>query len=117
MEAGESYLQLFGSSSKARMVLRCQALSKRSQKQCRGPACRGKAKCKFHGGRSTGAKTEEGRRRCAEARTVHGQDTLLMRQAQRESMGRIRAVVDLAVTHGILKRRIAGRRPSSSSNG
>ena len=36
-----------------------------------------------------------------------------MRQARRESMARIRAVVDLAVDHGILKRRMAGRKPGS----
>jgi hypothetical protein len=104
VEAGESYLQLFGSSSKARMVLRCQALSKRSQKQCRGPACRGKAKCKFHGGRSTGAKTEEGRRRCAEARTVHGQETRAVRSRRRENMARIRKLMDLAYALGIAHR-------------
>ena len=34
-----------------------------------------------------------------------------MRQAHRESMGRIRAVVDLAVDHEILKRRMPGRKP------
>jgi hypothetical protein len=33
---------------------------------------RGKRVCYHHGGKSTGPKTAEGRRRCAEANTIHG---------------------------------------------
>jgi len=32
----------------------------------------GKTKCRFHGGRSTGATTAEGKTRIAAAHTVHG---------------------------------------------
>jgi hypothetical protein len=42
---------------------RCTALSKRSGEQCKKPALRGKAVCDFHGGRSTGPKTAEGKAR------------------------------------------------------
>lgn len=56
-------------------VARCQALSKRSQEQCRKGALRGKSVCRIHGGLSTGPKSEEGRKRCAEARTLHGWET------------------------------------------
>ena len=38
-------------------------MSKRSGEQCKKPALRGKAVCDFHGGRSTGAKTETGKAR------------------------------------------------------
>ena len=40
---------------------RCAAKSKRSGEQCKKPAMRGKAVCDFHGGRSTGPKTEAGK--------------------------------------------------------
>jgi hypothetical protein len=42
---------------------RCTAMSKRSGEQCKKPAIRGKAVCDFHGGRSTGPKTEAGKAR------------------------------------------------------
>ncbi len=42
---------------------RCAAKSKRSGEQCKKPAMRGKAVCDFHGGRSTGPKTEAGKAR------------------------------------------------------
>jgi hypothetical protein len=38
-------------------------MSKRSGEQCKKPALRGKAVCEFHGGRSTGPKTAEGKAR------------------------------------------------------
>ena len=54
---------------------RCQAKSKRTKLQCSAPALKGKRVCKTHGGRSTGPKTEAGRQRCAEAKTIHGRET------------------------------------------
>jgi hypothetical protein len=42
---------------------RCSAKSRRSGEQCRRPAVKGKAVCDFHGGRSTGPKTEAGKAR------------------------------------------------------
>ena len=53
----------------------CQATSKRTKQQCRAPAMKGKRICKTHGGKSTGPKTQAGRQRCADARTVHGNET------------------------------------------
>ena len=54
---------------------RCQAKSKRTKLQCSAPALKGKRVCKTHGGRSTGPKTEAGRQRCAQAKTIHGRET------------------------------------------
>jgi len=54
---------------------RCQAKSKRTKLQCEAPALKGKRVCKTHGGRSTGPRTEAGRQRCAEAKTIHGRET------------------------------------------
>ena len=42
---------------------RCTAMSKRSGEQCKKPALQGKAVCEFHGGRSTGPKTADGKAR------------------------------------------------------
>ena len=45
--------------------LRCTAMSKRSGEQCKKPALKSSRtqKCEFHGGRSTGPKTEAGKAR------------------------------------------------------
>lgn len=69
----------------------CQAMSKRTKQQCRAPAMKGKRVCKAHGGKSTGSKTPEGRQRCAEAKTIHGNET---RKARSErSLGSARLAV------------------------
>ena len=65
-------------------------MSKRTKLQCGGPAVRGKTKCKFHGGHSTGPRTDEGKQRCAQAKTTHGNDTRLDRQVNRLVMHRLR---------------------------
>ena len=76
---------------------RCQAKSKRTRLQCAAPALKGKRVCKTHGGRSTGPKTEAGRQRCAEVRTIHGRET---REARTErSLGSARLAVLEAVGH------------------
>lgn len=78
--------------------LQCNAKSKRTKQQCQAPAAKGKTKCRFHGGASTGPKTEQGRRHCAEAKTIHGRETrakravrnlALVRLAHLETMGRV----------------------------
>jgi hypothetical protein len=63
---------------------RCQAMSKRTRLQCAAPASQGKSVCRFHGGRSTGPKSDLGRRRCAEAKTIHGRETRAKRERGRE---------------------------------
>ena len=78
---------------------RCQAKSKRTKFQCAAPALKGKRVCKTHGGRSTGPKTEAGRQRCAEAKTIHGRET---REARTErSLGSARLAVLEAVGFSI----------------
>jgi hypothetical protein len=39
---------------------------------CRAPAIHGKLRCRMHGGRSTGPRTEQGMARLRTARTIHG---------------------------------------------
>jgi len=76
-------------------VPRCQALSKRSQEQCRKAAVRGKAVCRMHGARSTGPKSEEGRKRCAKAKFVHGWETRPIRKARAEKFREMRMLFEL----------------------
>ena len=63
--------------------VQCQAMSKRTKQQCRAPATKGRTKCKYHGGKSTGPKTEAGRKRCGAAQLVHGQETREIRSERR----------------------------------
>ena len=75
----------------------CQATSKRTQLQCKAPAVRERKVCVSHGGKSTGPKTQAGRQRCADARTIHGNET---RQARTErSLVSARLAVLEAVGH------------------
>ena len=69
---------------KGRIAPRCQAMSKRSKKQCKKAALNGKRVCMFHGGKSTGPKSKAGRERCAEAKTVHGWETRKKREYRAE---------------------------------
>ena len=92
--------------------LQCSAKSKRTGQQCRAPAIAGKSKCRFHGGKSTGPKTPEGRQRCAQARTVHGRETTSVRIER--SLASARLAILEEVGHGIKMMtgpRTRGRKP------
>ena len=71
---------------------RCQALSKRTKKQCGAPSVRGKRVCRFHGGKSTGPKTKEGRKRCGIAKTAHGGETRAIRTARPAKMAELKMI-------------------------
>jgi hypothetical protein len=75
----------------------CQAMSKHSRLQCKKPAMKGKRVCRTHGGRSTGPRTVEGRQRCAEAKTIHGNETRKARTGR--SLASARLAVLEAVGH------------------
>ena len=91
--------------------LRCQAKSRRTALQCGAPAESGKAVCRFHGARSTGPRTEQGRARCAQARTVHGHESRVARQELSAGMAHLRALEDLAFALGMIDVRTRGRKP------
>lgn len=55
---------------------------------------RGKAVCDFHGGRSTGAKTEAGKARIAAAHTVHGRETREQREKRSAASARMSRLED-----------------------
>ena len=51
---------------------KCIAKSKQSGQRCKNYPSKGKRVCRFHGGQSTGARTEAGKRRIKDSRTIHG---------------------------------------------
>jgi len=49
-------------------------------------AARCQTVCRTHGGASTGPKTQQGRERCAQAKTVYGWETREIRQRRAEKL-------------------------------
>jgi hypothetical protein len=76
--------------------LRCTANSSRTGVQCGRPALKVSKtqKCQYHGGRSTGPKTSEGKARIAAAHTVHGQDTDAARAERSAGSARLSRIED-----------------------
>lgn len=59
---------------------RCIAQSKRSGEQCKNWAVRKKTTCRFHGGKSTGPKTDAGKKKI---RTLHYQHGLRSKETEK----------------------------------
>ena len=74
--------------------MQCNALSKRTRERCKAHAIKGKTKCRFHGGRSTGPRTAAGRARISAANTVHGRQTRAKRAEYRAGMAELRRIED-----------------------
>jgi hypothetical protein len=92
---------------------RCQATSKRTKQQCSAPAEREKRVCRFHGARSTGLKTEEGRLRIASAKTQHGGETRQARAERSAMSAKLLALEDiLFLINAATGRRTRGRKPA-----
>jgi hypothetical protein len=91
----------------------CQATSKRTKQQCCAPAIKGKNVCRTHGGLSTGPKTEQGRQRCAEAKTIHGNETRAKRAERSRKSAELHELVDLGNAIGLFNGKVAlrGRPP------
>jgi len=96
---------------------RCQAKSKRTKLQCAAPALKGKRVCKTHGGRSTGPKTEAGRKHCAEAKTIHGGETREARTERSLASARLAVLEEAGFVLGFMSgHRTRGRKPSQMGN-
>ena len=77
----------------------------------------GKRVCRTHGGSSTGPRTEQGRQRCAEARTKAGTETRKARTERALAMRRLRELEDLGHALGIMHgARIPGKKPLTLPN-
>jgi hypothetical protein len=90
---------------------RCGAKTRAGDCSCRQPAMRN-GRCRFHGGKSTGARTAEGRARCARARRTHGfysAETVTLRREARTLLRRNRdllaALRGRPAGHGVLRRK------------
>ncbi len=91
---------------------RCQARSSRTKQQCGRAALRGKRVCQFHGGRSTGPKTEAGKARLRTLNLKDGQFTKAMALASSELRLRLRYLEDIAIHIGMFTQRTSGPKPS-----
>jgi len=106
----EFHVGLFGNNDKRRLVKRCKAKSRRTGERCKAPATRSKAVCRFHGGCSTGPRTDEGRARSAAAKTVHGTETRAIRAARKAFTKRLAALVELGRLCGAFPPKPSSRR-------
>ena len=74
---------------------------------------KGKRVCRTHGGASTGPRTEAGRQRCAEAKTVHGRETRAIRAERSLATARLSALEQVGFEIGLMSgKRSRGRKPS-----
>ena len=87
---------------------RCLAKTRRGT-ECQRPAITGSGRCRLHGGRSTGPRTEEGRARISAANTKHGRKTKerlaearARAQANREIWHALKTQIELAIRDGYL---------------
>ena len=90
---------------------RCNAMSKRTRQRCGNPAIKGKTKCKFHGGRSTGSKTPEGKARQIEANTIHGRETRAIREERSAKLAELYELEMLGRELGLVNGGMVGRKP------
>jgi hypothetical protein len=65
---------------------KCQAKAKSTGQRCKNVAIKGKRVCYLHGGKSTGAKTEEGKKRSKYARLRNGNYSAKVKQNRKELM-------------------------------
>ena len=87
---------------------RCGAKT-RAGTPCQNPACAGKARCRMHGGKSTGAKTAEGRAKLSALHLKHGRSTTAAKaetkrraQVGREIRVELRDIEREAIAGGVL---------------
>lgn len=91
---------------------RCKAVSGRTKQQCGRPAIRHKSVCQFHGGRSTGPKSQEAKKRLKTLRLMHGQYTKEQRLAFAEQNLKLRYLEDVGLYVGLLPNKSRGRKPA-----
>ncbi len=90
---------------------RCQGLSRHTKEQCRRVALKGKTKCQFHGGASTGPKTEAGKARLRTLNLKHGEFTADKRKNSALMSIKLRYLEEVALHIGMFKEKTRGRKP------
>lgn len=92
--------------------VRCKATSKRTKQQCGAPAERGKRVCRFHGARSTGPTTVEGKLRIAHSKVKHGNETREARAERTKKLAELAQLEDVMYVVGLTDiPRTRGRKP------
>lgn len=91
---------------------RCKASSVRTKNQCGRPALKGKSVCQFHGGRSTGPKSEQGKLRLRTLNLKEGFFTAEARESKRRDSITLRYLEDIGYHLGMIPVRTRGRKPS-----
>ena len=94
---------------------RCTARSKRSGLQCGRPANKSSKtqKCQFHGGRSTGPRTAEGKARVIAAHLRHGWETLQAKADRSKQSALLLQLEDATHVLGMVTgTRTRGRKPN-----
>ena len=107
----EQYLTTAGGKIRCR---RCKAQSSRTKLQCAKPSLKGKAVCQFHGGRSTGPRSKEGKDRIRAAHFKHGDETLEAKAERSAKSVMFRYLNDIGNHVGLFYKEIKtrGRAPS-----
>ena len=93
---------------------RCLAKTRRST-ECQRPAITGSGRCRLHGGRSTGPRTQEGRARISAANLKHGRRTKVRlaeakarAHANQEIRYALKRQIELAIRDGYLPKKWKG---------
>ena len=103
MPAYTKYAELLITAGGHLVCARCTAKSKTTGLQCGRPALKTSAtqKCQFHGGRSTGPKSPEGRQRIANAQYRHGESSKAARQAYSKASANLRRMEEAMYVLGM----------------
>ncbi|MDB2444965.1 hypothetical protein N9X66_07425 [Gammaproteobacteria bacterium] len=91
----------------------CSGLSKRTRQRCGNPAMKGKKVCRHHGGKSTGARTPEGKARQIEANTIHGNETRAKREERKQTNAELYALEKEMRRLGMVEGAWVNRKPPS----
>jgi len=90
---------------------RCKASSVRTKEQCGRPALSGKQVCQFHGGKSTGPKSDESKQRLRTLNFKDGAYTLESRLASSQFRLKLRYIECVGHHLGMIKEKTRGRKP------
>jgi len=91
---------------------RCKAVSGRTKQQCGRPAIRHKQVCQFHGGRSTGPKSEEAKNRLKTLNLKHGEYIKEKRLTSSKQILLLRYLEDVCLHLGLFSTKTRGPKPA-----
>jgi len=91
---------------------RCKAVSGRTKQQCGRPAIRLKKVCQFHGGRSTGPKSEEAKNRLKTLNLKHGEYIKEKRITSSKQILLLRYLEDVCLHLGLFSTKTRGPKPT-----